>query len=104
MEQAAKKGSENAQRELQQPEPPECMEYLADWAFALYGRSGASMEGLAPLSFQTVEAWGRLMGIEPDPLEVQALMVLDAVIRKPETEEVAEAEVEEADTSWPSRD
>ena len=40
--------------------------------------------GLAPLGYATVEAWARLMDVEVEPHEVEALMVLDAVMRNPE--------------------
>lgn len=100
---AARRGSESAQEALEGPEPPETMLYLMEWAYALCGRSGASMEGLAPVSYGTIEAWSRLMGVTPDPLEVRALITLDSVIRHPERgEQEKEAEApKKPETPWP---
>lgn len=102
---AARRGSESAQEQLQGPDPPEAMLYLSEWAFALCGRSGASMEGLAPLSYQTLEAWSRMNGITLDSLEERALLELDAVIRRPERDEETEGpkpETLKEDHQWPT--
>jgi len=98
---AARKGNESAQEDLHVPDAPETLAYLIEWAFILCGRSGASMDGLAPLSFTTIESWSRLTGIYPDPLEVKALIELDAVIRKPERDEPEKVVEEKAETPWP---
>ena len=88
--------------ELEGPEPPDAMLYLLEWAYALCGRSGTSMEGLAPLSYGSIEAWARLMDIHILPLEVTALISLDAVIRKPERDEPEpEVTAPEDHTPWP---
>ena len=101
--QAARKGNEDAQAALRGPEPPEDMFYLVGWAEALYGRSGVSMEGLAPLSYSTIEAWARLMGVYPDPLEVQALITLDHVMRHPDRGTVPDEVPEAVNTPWPEK-
>jgi len=75
------------------------MLYLMEWAYALCGRSGATMAGIAPLGYSTIAEWARLMNLDPSPLEVQALLVLDAVIRNPETNEPTHEPPE--DVAWP---
>ena len=72
--------------ELQGPDSPECMEYLLGWSNELHGRSGVDMSGLSPLTYTTVDAWARLTGRDPQPHEVDALMVLDRVRRHPPAE------------------
>jgi hypothetical protein len=61
------------------------------------------MDGVAPLSYGTVKAWAELMDIHPTPLEVQALIILDSVIRNPNP--VAEPEpVTDTDAhAWPEK-
>ena len=104
LEAAARKGSQTALADLEYPEPPQSMLYLVDWAYALCGRSGASMEGLAPLAYETIEAWSRLMDLDVTPLEVRALIALDAVIRKPEPDGLEERQEEvKVNTPWPER-
>jgi hypothetical protein len=80
---------------------PEDLYYLIDWAYSLCGRSGASMAGVAPLSYSQVADWARLMHIAPTRLELQALMALDAVIRNPERTDEEEDEPVRIDTPWP---
>ena len=76
------------------------MLYLVEWAYALCGRSGATMGGIAPLSFTTIRDWAMLMNRHITPLEVQALLAIDAVIREPDTETVPEPKPTHA---WPER-
>ncbi len=75
-----------AQAELDGPDAPPALGYLLDWHHELYGRSGVTMDGLAPLSFATVDSWARLTDRAPLPHEVDALLVLDGVRRHPPTE------------------
>jgi len=77
--------------------------YLLDWAQALYGRSGATMGGLAPLSYGTIRDWATLMEIDVMPLEVQALVWLDAVMRNPEPVEPEPEERAPAQDAWPEK-
>ena len=84
LEVRARQGSQDAVNALLGPEPPDTLLYLMEWAYGLCGRSGASMAGIAPLGYGTIAEWARLMSIEPSPLEVQALILLDGVIRNPE--------------------
>jgi len=60
------------------------------------------MGGLAPLSYTTVRDWAELMDIPIRPLEVKALILLDAVMRHPETDE-PEEEPEKPDHAWPEK-
>jgi len=106
LEEKARRGDARALEQLEGPEPPWDLMYLADWAYSLCGRSGVSMDGLAPLSYGTIKAWAELMGTDPSPLEVQALIQLDAVIRKPEPleEEEQEGTLDEPGThAWPEK-
>jgi hypothetical protein len=73
--------------ELDGPPVPPALAYLLEWLDELYGRSGATMDGLAPLSYSTMQAWAALTGRHPLPHEVQALMLLDLVRRNPPPEE-----------------
>ena len=90
-------------RALQGPEPPDSLQYLVEWAYALCGRSGASMAGIAPLSYSTVAEWARLMNIDPSPLEIQGLMILDGVMRNPESDEPEVSEEIPEVYTWPER-
>ncbi len=42
------------------------------------------MSGVAPLTYGTIADWARLTGTEPEGYEVEALLLLDAVMRHPE--------------------
>lgn len=75
---------------LDGPECPESLEYLLGWTYQLYGRSGVGMDGVAPLSYATVAEWARLMGVTVRPTEIEALMLLDAVMRHPGEDEPGE--------------
>jgi hypothetical protein len=59
---------------------PESVAYLREWFFEVHGRSGVSMAGAAPLSYDTIHAWVRAMDIRPAPTddEIAALMMLDS--------------------------
>jgi len=79
----ADKGMASAIVALKGPEVPEGFEYLYGWAHELYGRSGAGMDGVVPLTYATIEYWRRLTGNRPRPREVRALLVLDGALRPP---------------------
>lgn len=56
--------------------PPENA-YLVRW-FNQIGRARALHEwGFAPISWAEIDAWSRLMRIQPDPWEIDALLRLD---------------------------
>ena len=93
-----------AQKQLEGPDPPGSLMHLMVWADELVGRSGATMGGLAPLSYPVIESWGRLMGVHVNALEVRGLMAIDAVLRNPEQpEEVQHDEPEARDDTWPEK-
>jgi hypothetical protein len=79
-----------ARAALEGPEGPEALDYLHEWAVSLLGRSGVGMDGYAPLGYATVAAWAQLMAITVAPHEVEALMMLDAVMRHPGDADPAE--------------
>lgn len=83
----AKGGDATAVKKLATADCPEGFEYLRDWAYALYSRSGVGMDGAAPLSWREMEAWERGTLYEPDLRDKQSLMTLDAILRHPETPE-----------------
>ena len=103
LEAAIRKGSRKAQQTIEGTEPPETMLYLMEWAYALCGRSGATMGGLAPLSYTTIRDWADLMGIDVTALETRALLVLDAVIRNPEIDEPEPVPEETVIHAWPEK-
>lgn len=79
--------AERAQAEIDGPDAPDCLAYLLRWSDELYGRSGFTMDGLAPLTYTTIADWARLTGREPEPFEVEALLTLDATRRHPPEED-----------------
>jgi hypothetical protein len=80
---AARKGHRESIEALTPPEFADGLEYLLGWANELHGRSGVGMSGAAPLSYPTLQAWAGLMGRDPAPYEVEALMMLDAAMLNP---------------------
>ena len=93
-----------AGKQLEGPEPPGTLLYLLAWADELVGRSGATMGGLAPLSYPVIESWSRMMGVHVNALEVRALVALDAVMRNPEPSEAVEHDEPEHNHAWPEKD
>ena len=75
-----------ARREFDGPPAPDALGYLLRWSWEVYGRSGVSVDGFAPLTFTTIRDWAVLTGREIDPHEVHALLTLDAVRRNPPQE------------------
>jgi hypothetical protein len=101
---AARRGNVDAIARLRQPELPESVEYLWGWLIELHGRSGVNMAGLNPLSYGTIEAWARLTGRQPDSLEVEALLMLDAAMLRPDTDRAVEPEAAPPrDDAWPEK-
>lgn len=80
LEASARKGNPEAAAKLAGPEFPEDVEYLWMWALELHGRSGASMAGAAPLAYSTLMDWAALTGNEPDALEIEGLLAIDAAL------------------------
>jgi hypothetical protein len=68
---------------LEVPECPESLEYLKRWLYALHGRSGEGMNGAVRLTYTTIVDWARLMDVWPTSAEVDALMMLDALLSNP---------------------
>lgn len=75
-----------AEKELQGvPDCPEEVEYLVDWARHLVGRSGFRPDGAAmPLSHSLIADWDRLLDLRVQPYEVEALTLMDVVLRDPD--------------------
>lgn len=74
---------EEAERLLREPSFPEPLRYLWEWFNELSAGRGAGMAGMMPISWESIDAWARLTGQEPNPRECRALMAIDAVIRFP---------------------
>jgi len=69
----------------------------------LHGRSGASIAGISPLAYTTIQAWMQLMDIgELQPYEVEALLTLDSAFLL--EDETMQEEKPPAETPpWPKR-
>lgn len=102
-ERAAARGSTTARARLRLPEFPEELGYLWEWGMALHGRSGVSMAGINPLTFEAIEAWARLHGCAPSPLEVEGLLMLDSALRPSPAEDKQEAEEPRITPAWPEK-
>lgn len=73
---------------LQGPPLPDTLAYLWNWAVELHGRSGRTIHlsgevSVNPLTYTTIADWARLTRRNPGPLEVEALLRLDAVLLNP---------------------
>lgn len=98
---AARRGNPLAIARLTAPPMPDTVAYMWDWLMELHGRSGASMAGLLPLNYTTIDAWARMTGTDIHPLEVRALIALDGVLLSAEPE--PEAEPAPRNDAWPER-
>ena len=89
----AKQGNAAAIRKLKGPgECPDVLAHVRDWLYQLYGRSGVGGMGeTAPLSWQEIRAWAEFHGIRPTPDELDALMLLDNVLRRAASDERAKS-------------
>lgn len=86
---AAARGSEHAILTLEGPTFPAALEYLWEWFQELRRGLGEGLNGIAPLSWVTLDAWARRTDRDPEPHEADALFSLDAVTRHPELMEAA---------------
>jgi hypothetical protein len=85
--QQAAKANPSIAAKLEGPPFPEELRYLYRWAAQLTGRSGIGFGAVAPLSYSELDAFCRLTGARPNRLDVEGLMLLDAVMRHPEVKE-----------------
>jgi hypothetical protein len=102
----AERGRRDAIETLAGKECPVDLQYLYDWSIALVGRSGATTGSLLPLSYSELKSFSEMTGWKPDPQEVEALMLLDSIIRNPDTEVKVEKKEEPKPTfvaAWPTR-
>ncbi len=84
LEAAARAGHVPSQELLYDgPECPPSMRYFLELLGRLHGRSGVTMNGVAPLSWPTLDAMTRLTGIEIDGEDIDALFLADAVMLNP---------------------
>lgn len=101
---AAQRGNPEAIARLQGPPYPEELDYLWRWAQDLHGRSGIGMAGIEPLTYSTIHSWAELTDQWPEPHEVEALILLDAVMRNPERPpERKQAAEPKPDAPWPDK-
>lgn len=73
-----------ANERLNGPDAPESLGYLHELLGQLHGRSGAGMNGLAPLTFETIESFCRLKDVQLNAFEIDALLLLDTILLYPE--------------------
>jgi hypothetical protein len=104
----ASQGSKEAIEMIEGKDFPVDLEYLYSWSMQLVGRSGVSQAGLAPLSHSEIRSWSEMTGWRPDPQEVEALILLDSIIRHPDTETKKTEEAEDVPrltpvAPWPVR-
>lgn len=87
------------------PDAPEWMDYLVEWARELHGRSGHGSASLLPVSESELRAFAENRGVTLHPLEIEALIALDAVLRHPE--EAVKAELAPTApvraSAWPAK-
>lgn len=107
-ERCIKQGGEDARqarKKLRVPPCPEAAEHLVRWTYELFGRDGFNFGGANLLSNREAEAFFRLRGITPDPLEVEGLFILNAAYCNPEgdEEERREEKREEGPTLPPAQ-
>lgn len=83
LEVAAKAGNPRAKKLLALPPLPDTVSYLWDWAMELHGKSGVSQVGFNPLTYETITHWAHWKGESPEPYEIEALFMLDAILLNP---------------------
>ena len=100
-------GNADALAKLTAPEYPDCVDYLWKWALELHGRSGVSMSGLAPLTYEAITAWAVLRKVWLTPSEVKALIDIDTALCAGAGEKKAEVAAADAEPTpqraWPTR-
>jgi len=69
------------------PEYPDAVEYLEMVLYQVHGRSGATMNGLAPCSWTELGAYERASGSRLSFDEKLAIMRLDAILLSPGAED-----------------
>lgn len=103
-----RRGDRGAQAMLDGPEYPIELAYLDRWSLELYGRSGFTPSGIAPLSYETLTHWSAWTGNVPSPMEVEGLFALDALRCAPPKRESVEQQAPDAPTTakvaaWPEK-
>jgi len=78
--------ADEIEEELAGPRSPPALQYLLEWLEEVYGRSGTTMDGLAPLSWSCLDSWARMTQRDPTHAELLALLLLDATKRNPPPE------------------
>lgn len=84
LEAAAENDNPTAIRLLSGPPRPIALRHLWHWHMSLQMGLGEGFNGRGALDWVKFECWCRLMHLELYPAEVQALFLLDMVVRKPE--------------------
>jgi hypothetical protein len=78
---AARRGNVDAQRALRWPRYPRALAYLEAWYYELSLGRPQGGHGVAPLTWQDIDAWATQMGYDVRPHERRALLLLDAAFR-----------------------
>ena len=103
---AERPGAEGAKAraQLEGPEVPEPLEYLWQRFLTLDAMRGYGMSGPQPLTAEGIRAADQLFCWQLDPLEAEAVRLLDSVIRFPDAEgETTKPEPAEV-PAWPTKE
>jgi hypothetical protein len=79
----ARRGRTDVLEKLNGPRLPRTVRYLLDWTRDIRRGVGRDTNGLAPLTWVSLDAWARHTDHQPAPHEVDAIFLLDAVMRDP---------------------
>src|SRR5690606_35023770 len=85
LEAAAKRGHPESIRKLEGPPVPAALAYLWEYFSELEMGRRVGMNGREPLTYESIDAWSRLLDHRVRPHEVRALMLLDQVLRHPDS-------------------
>jgi hypothetical protein len=58
---------------------PESIIHIWYWFQQLSRTRSSNGFGQDPISYNEINAWSQLTGVDPEPIEVQAIMVIDSV-------------------------
>lgn len=74
--------------EYQSLKPPEAVIHCWHWFIELNRTRASNGFGQNPISYTEIVSWSQLTGVDPEPLEVQAIMALDAAYMSVQADEI----------------
>jgi hypothetical protein len=86
--QAIAKGAGQVPEEYQSLPFPEALSHCWHWFIALSRSRSSNGFGANPISYNEIVSWSDLTGVRPDPIEVQAIISLDAAYMSAQAEEM----------------